>query len=145
MEQLNGYRPQMLSAYATMPACWPRSSWRGDCGSARRWWSPPGLRLFEDLVIFEVVNDGNRPVAPGTFGSKLLVTVVNSRTLPLIRYQLSDSLRLAADRCPCGRPFALADGIQGRAEEILRFPARAGGQVRVHPVVIHQVMDAAGS
>lgn len=101
-----------------------------------------GLHLFEDLVIFEVADDGNRAVAPGTFGSKLLVTVLYSRTLPLIRYQLSDSLRLAAGPCPCGRPFTVADGIQGRAEEILRFPARAGGQVEVHPVVIHQVMNA---
>jgi phenylacetate-CoA ligase len=41
-----------------------------------------------------------------------------------------------------GRPFALIDGIQGRVEDVLRFPAAAGGQVSVQPIVFHRVMDA---
>src|SRR5215216_6239227 len=102
-----------------------------------------GMHLFEDLVITEVVDDKNRPVPPRVFGDKVLVTVLFSRTMPLIRYEMSDSVRLApSHRCPCGRPFALIDGIQGRAEEVLRFPAASGGQVSVQPIVFHRVMDA---
>jgi phenylacetate-coenzyme A ligase PaaK-like adenylate-forming protein len=45
----------------------------------------------------------------------VLVTVLFSRTLPLIRYEMSDSVRLAADpSCGCGRPYRLLDAIQGR-------------------------------
>jgi phenylacetate-CoA ligase len=79
---------------------------------------------------------------PGVPGEKLLVTVLFSRTQPLIRYELSDSL-MPTDwlRCPCGRPFALIEGIQGRVEEALSFPARSGGQVTVQPAVVHGVMD----
>jgi putative adenylate-forming enzyme len=185
VDTLNGYRPQMLSAYATMAGMLAEEQLQGRLridpavvvtssevltGHARRaieqaWGRQPfnqyvateacvlglecdrhtGLHLFEDLVIFEVTDQDTQPVAPGVFGSKVLVTVLYSRTVPLIRYQLSDSLRLAAGPCPCGRPFAVADGIQGRAEEILRFPAKAGGEVQVHPVVIHKVMDAAAA
>lgn len=100
-----------------------------------------GYHLFEDLVIPEVVDNDNRPVPPGVYGDKLLVTVLFGRTQPLIRYEISDNVRLAGKQCPCGRPFALIDGIQGRMEDILRFPAVAGGEVPIDPVVFDQVMD----
>ena len=102
-----------------------------------------GMHLFEDLVITEVVDEDNMPVPPGIYGEEVLVTVLFSRTMPLIRYEMSDSVRPASSpRCSCGRPFALIDGIQGRAEEVLRLPAASGGQIAVQPIVFHRVMDA---
>ena len=100
-----------------------------------------GMHLFEDLVIPEVVDEHNRPVPAGEYGGKLLVTVLGSRTLPLIRYEVSDSLRLAGSTGVCGRPYALVAGIQGRAEEMLRFPAVLGGEVAIHPVLLHGLLD----
>jgi phenylacetate-CoA ligase len=102
-----------------------------------------GMHLFEDLVITEVVDADNRPVAAGEYGAKVLVTVLFARTLPLIRYEMSDSLQVGGDHdCLCGRPYALITGIQGREQESLTFPT-AGGQVRaVQPIVFHHVMDS---
>lgn len=100
-----------------------------------------GYHLFEDLVIPEIVDRDNRPVPPGVWGEKLLITVLFGRTQPLIRYEISDSVRLAGRRCPCGLPFALIKGIQGRMEDVLRLPAAAGGEVPVNPIVFDQVMD----
>jgi phenylacetate-coenzyme A ligase PaaK-like adenylate-forming protein len=101
-----------------------------------------GMHLYEDLIITEVVDENNRPVPPGIYGEKVLATVLFSRTMPLIRYEMSDSVRPASSPyCPCGRPFALIDGIQGRAEDVLRFPSTSGGQVSVQPIVFHRVMD----
>jgi phenylacetate-coenzyme A ligase PaaK-like adenylate-forming protein len=101
-----------------------------------------GMHLFEDLVITEVVDAENRPVPAGEYGVKVLVTVLFSRTLPLIRYEMSDSVQRAADqRCSCGRPYALITGIQGREQESLTFPTE-GGQLRtVQPLVFHHIMD----
>ena len=100
-----------------------------------------GLHLYEDLVITEVVDEQNRPVPVGAFGAKILVTVLFSRTQPLIRYEMSDSVRLTERRCPCGRPYALLNAIQGRQEDILRLPGRNGGLVAVHPLVFHDALD----
>jgi putative adenylate-forming enzyme len=100
-----------------------------------------GMHLMEDLVIVEVVDEFNRPVAPGQCGDKALVTVLSSRTQPLIRYELRDSLRLATEMCPCGRPFALVESIQGRVEDVLLLPASTGGWVRIQPLVFHRIMD----
>jgi phenylacetate-coenzyme A ligase PaaK-like adenylate-forming protein len=100
------------------------------------------MHLFEDLVITEIVDADNRPVPPGEYGAKVLVTVLFSRTLPLIRYEMSDSLQVAARHdCPCGRPYTLITGIQGREQESLAFPT-ADGRVRpVQPIVFHHLMD----
>jgi phenylacetate-CoA ligase len=100
-----------------------------------------GMHLMEDLMIFEVVDQDNRPVPPGVYGDKLLITVLGSRTQPLIRYELSDSVRLSPDPCPSGRPFQLVDGIQGRVEDVLSFPGMVGGVVNVQPLVFSRIMD----
>jgi len=55
------------------------------------------MHLFEDLVLAEVVDANGRPVPPGVSGDRLLVTVLFSRTLPLIRYELTDRVRLATE------------------------------------------------
>lgn len=105
------------------------------CTSGRR-------HVYEDLVILEPVDADYRPVPPGVAGERLLVTVLFSRTLPLIRYELSDRVRLGGRGCPCGRSFTLLEEVEGRAEDILRLPG-ADGVVMVHPNVFHEVLEDA--
>jgi putative adenylate-forming enzyme len=100
-----------------------------------------GLHLFEDLVIPEVVDDAYRPVPPGTPGTRLLVTVLASRTIPLIRYEMTDRLMLATGPNPCGLPFRLAGAVEGRTDDALILPAARGGSISVHPVAFHKVLD----
>jgi phenylacetate-coenzyme A ligase PaaK-like adenylate-forming protein len=99
------------------------------------------LHLFEDLVIVEVVDEANRPVPAGTFGDKLLVTVLFSRTQPLIRYEMSDRVMLSPEQCRCGLPFPVLGGIEGRTEDILRLPGRSGNVVSIHPKVFHDILE----
>ncbi|GAA3514438.1 phenylacetate--CoA ligase family protein [Georgenia daeguensis] len=109
--------------------------------------SPCVLRrrhLYEDLVVCESVNVDGAPVPPGTTGAKLLVTVLFSRTLPLIRYELTDRVRLGGHECPCGRPFRVLESVEGRVEDVLHLPANHG-VVAVHPNVLHEVLDELGA
>jgi phenylacetate-coenzyme A ligase PaaK-like adenylate-forming protein len=101
-----------------------------------------GLYLFEDNVIFEVVDEQYRPVPPGAYGDKVLITTLFGRTQPLIRYELRDSVRLATQPSGIEWPFARIDGIQGRTEDFLRLPAVSGGEVAVHPITFHHVLDS---
>jgi len=100
-----------------------------------------GMHLFEDLVIPEVVDDAFQPVLPGEPGGRLLVTVLSSRTIPLIRYEMTDRVTLASRQCPCRLPFRLLGSVDGRTDDLLDLPAAAGGSVRLHPVVFHQILD----
>jgi phenylacetate-CoA ligase len=99
------------------------------------------MHLFEDLVIPEVVDDQYRPVPPGQPGDRLLVTVLFSRTLPLIRYEMTDRVTLATEACPDGMPFRVLESIEGRTDDIIVLPSAAGGSIRIHPVVFHRVLD----
>jgi phenylacetate-coenzyme A ligase PaaK-like adenylate-forming protein len=58
-----------------------------------------GMHLFEDLVVPEVVDTRDRPVPDGVTGDKLLVTVLFARTLPLIRYEMTDRVRISTRGC----------------------------------------------
>jgi phenylacetate-coenzyme A ligase PaaK-like adenylate-forming protein len=99
------------------------------------------MHLFEDLVIVEVVDEHHRPVPLGAYGAKLLVTTLFSRTQPLIRYELNDSVRLSQERCASGLPFAMLESIQGRVEDTLLLPAKSGGRVAIEPLVFSLIMD----
>ena len=104
-------------------------------------WECRRMHLFEDLVIAEIVDEAYLPVPPGTFGAKVLVTTLFSRTQPLIRYELNDSIRLSTETCSSGHVFGIIDGIQGRVEDTLRLPALAGGRTAVEPLVFSRIMD----
>jgi phenylacetate-CoA ligase len=95
---------------------------------------PRALELFEDLHVFEVVDDDDRPVAPGTPGAKVLLTNLENRTLPLVRYELADRVTESPDPNPAGRPYRHLAGIDGRTADTLTFPGRAGGTVSVLPL-----------
>lgn len=101
-----------------------------------------GMHVFEDLVIAEPVDEAGYAVAPGVSSSRLLVTVLFSRTLPLIRYELTDSVRLSERTCSCGRPFHLIQAVDGRSDDALPLPARHGREaLRVHPKVFVNALD----
>ncbi len=100
------------------------------------------MYVYEDNVIFEVVDEQYRPVPPGGYGDKVLITTLFSRTQPLIRYELSDSVQLAAEPSRFNLPFARIDGVQGRTEDILHLPALSGGEVAVHPITFHHVLES---
>ena len=41
---------------------------------------------------------------------------------------------------PCGRPFRLLAGIEGRNDDILHLPAAAGGTAAVHPLALRSAL-----
>jgi phenylacetate-CoA ligase len=91
-----------------------------ECREGRR------LHLMDDALVLEVVDDDHRPVPPGEPGSRVLITTLYRTTEPLIRYELTDSVTLAPDPCPCGRPFRSLAAVQGRLPRLLTMPSADG-------------------
>lgn len=101
------------------------------------------LHTYADLVIAEAVDEAGRPVPAGTAGARLLVTVLFSRTQPLIRYELTDRVRFAPEPADDLGPFrSVIAAVEGRSEDVLQLPGPDGAAVRVHPNVFHAVLDA---
>ncbi len=120
MEAAWGLRPR--NGYVTTEAC-PIATDTPD---------EVGLHICDDLVVVEVVDEAGKPVPPGTPGHRVLLTNLVNRTQPLIRYELTDSVTIAAGPNPTGMPWRRIERVDGRSAEILRLPGR-GGEVRLHP------------
>jgi phenylacetate-coenzyme A ligase PaaK-like adenylate-forming protein len=99
-----------------------------------------GLHLFEDLLVTEVVDEDNHPVPLGTMGAKVLVSLLFSRTLPLIRYELDDGANLSSDDCDCRLPFRRLTKIGGRIAETLRIARPDGSVANLHPTQFEGVI-----
>ena len=115
LEQAFGVRP--TNFYATTEGLFGN-----DC--------PEGsMHLFDDMCIVENVDAEGDPVPPGDTGARILVTNLFSRTLPLIRFEVSDLVAVEPEPCPCGRSLMRLRSLEGRAEDVLQL-----GDVTVHPL-----------
>ena len=90
-----------------------------------------GMHLAEDLMIVEPVDAHGQPVEPGQLSAKILLTNLMNPVLPLIRYEITDQVRVLPEACPCGAAFARVDDVHGRDEDVFRYP----GGACVHPLV----------
>ncbi len=99
-----------------------------------------GMHLNEDLVIVEAVDEQGRPVPPGTRAAKVLVTNLENHAVPILRYELTDQVRLLEEPCPCGSRLARVADIEGRLDDLLELEG-----TRVHPSVFRSPLtrDAA--
>lgn len=75
------------------------------------------MHLSTENLIVEILRDGC-PVVAGQEGD-IVVTELNNRAMPLIRYNLRDAGALATTDCPCGRGLPLIEKVVGRAYDIL--------------------------
>lgn len=74
-----------------------------------------GLHLNADSVILELVDVGD-----GLNG--VVVTALDGRAMPFLRYRLDDAIGWADRACPCGLSFPLFEAPKGRVAEIVRLP-----------------------
>jgi phenylacetate-coenzyme A ligase PaaK-like adenylate-forming protein len=90
------------------------------------------LVFAEDGCIVELVDADDRPVPPGTPSAAVLVTSLENRLQPLIRYRLTDSF---VQQPPVPGSGYLRARVQGRSDEVLRY-----GGVLLHPLVVRSVL-----
>lgn len=77
-----------------------------------------GYHVVAESYIVEIIKNG-RPAKPGEVG-EVLVTDLNNRCMPFLRYQLGDLAKPAASSsCSCGRGLPLIGEIMGRTQSIV--------------------------
>jgi phenylacetate-CoA ligase len=72
-------------------------------------------------VLVEIVDEENRPVAPGQEGRVLLTDLYNYG-MPFIRYANGDRAIAGRAACSCGRGLPLLNQVTGRQSDILQTP-----------------------
>ncbi|QJT07960.1 phenylacetate--CoA ligase family protein [Oceanidesulfovibrio marinus] len=79
-----------------------------------------GLHINCDTIVLECLNGGG-PVAPGEVGA-LVVTDLTNYGMPLIRYKVGDTGRMAMGPCSCGRSYPRLASLEGRIADYVRTP-----------------------
>jgi len=85
-----------------------------ECGEGR------GGHLQPDLLIVEVLDEDNRPVAPGSPG-EVTITTLGVEGMPLLRYKTGDMCIYDDSPCACGRPGLRLSPILGRKKQMIKF------------------------
>lgn len=71
-------------------------------------------------VLVEIVDEGNRPCAPGQAG-RVLLTALHKFAMPLIRYEIGD-YAVPGEACTCGRGLPTIREIRGRERNMMHLP-----------------------
>ncbi|MCP5129217.1 MAG: phenylacetate--CoA ligase family protein [Pseudomonadales bacterium] len=70
--------------------------------------------------LVEVLDDNNRPCAPGEMG-RVVVTALHNRVMPLIRYDIGD-YAIAGGSCDCGIRLPVLERVIGRTRNLVHYP-----------------------
>jgi len=85
-----------------------------------------GLHIAEDCVHVEIIGKDGKPVVSDEVG-EVVLTDLDSRLMPLIRYRIGDLGSRIDKQCVCGRGFELMADLGGRTRDA--FVASHGGVV----------------
>jgi phenylacetate-CoA ligase len=96
------------------------------------------LHVNEDVCILEAVDANDRPVPFGTASAKVLLTNLENRAQPLLRYELNDSITPFDEPCACGAGMARIR-VEGRSDDTF-FLHDASGAFTPHPPVPFEVL-----
>jgi len=98
-----------------------------------------GLHLWEDAFWLEVVDPLTlEPVAVGQVG-ELVLTTLQRRAMPLIRYRTHDLAAVLPGECACGRTHARLSRITGRSDDMFIVKG-----VNIYPMQVEAVLMASG-
>ena len=94
------------------------------------------LHINDDWVIIEPVDAKGRPVPPGTLSDKIYITNLANYLQPVIRYEVTDRVRVLESPCSCGSSLTAIE-VEGRTDDILVFE---NGAVRIPPLAVYVIL-----
>ena len=79
-----------------------------------------GGHLQPELLILELLDENNQPVAKGEAG-EVTITTLGVEGMPLLRYKTGDICFYNNDACTCGRTSVRLSPIVGRKKQMIKF------------------------
>jgi phenylacetate-CoA ligase len=78
-----------------------------------------GLHINEDHFLAEIVDPETFEPLPLGEKGELLLTSIQRRAMPMLRYRTKDITRLTREPCSCGRTLIKMDKVYGRTDDML--------------------------
>lgn len=75
-----------------------------------------GLHVNADCIYLEIIDEHGNLCEPGTTG-RVVVTDLQNRAMPIIRYEVGDMACWSDRQCSCGRTLPVLQKIEGRVAD----------------------------
>lgn len=85
-----------------------------DCDAQDGW-----LHVNEDHVLAEIIDPVTEEVLPLGEKGELVLTAIQRRAMPLVRYRTRDITQLKREKCSCGRTLLKMKKVYGRSDDML--------------------------
>lgn len=89
----------------------------GELGTIAHECEKRSMHINAENMVVEILN-GERLCSPGEVG-EVVVTELNNRAMPLVRYRLGDFASFSETACECGRSLPVIKNVAGRAYDIV--------------------------
>ena len=77
------------------------------------------MHINEDHFIAEIIDPATEEVLPLGEQGELVLTAIQRRAMPLIRYRTRDITSLKREKCACGRTLVKMGRIYGRSDDMM--------------------------
>lgn len=94
-----------------------------------------GGHVQPELIIVELLNDDNSPVAEGEPG-EVTITTLGVTGMPLLRFKTGDMCYLHSESCPCGRNTPRLSPVLGRKGQMIKFKGTT-----LYPPALFDILD----
>ncbi|WP_224995962.1 phenylacetate--CoA ligase family protein [Cesiribacter sp. SM1] len=94
-----------------------------------------GGHFHPELIITELLDDNNQPVAAGESG-ELTITTLGVEAMPLIRFKTGDICRKHEEVCSCGRTTYRIGPVVGRKNQMIKYKGTT-----LYPPSLFNVLD----
>ena len=97
-----------------------------------------GNHVLNNLIYTEILNDKGKQVKPGEIG-ELVVTPLQTQTMPLLRFATGDMLTYSESKCECGRNSIRLSAVVGRKQQKIKLKGTS-----LYPQHIIEVLNSFG-
>jgi phenylacetate-CoA ligase len=87
-----------------------------------------------ELIITEVLDENNNPVAEGESG-ELTITTLGVEGIPLLRFKTGDVVKLHSESCSCGRNTLRVGPVVGRKQHMIKYKGTT-----LYPPAMHDLL-----
>ncbi len=91
----------------------------GDCGLSLECEARDGCHIWEDQIFVEHLDPDGAQAAPADGVGELVVTALENRFAPLVRYRSEDLIRLTREPCSCGRSHVRQWTVGRKGDEMV--------------------------
>ena len=94
-----------------------------------------GMHIWEDCYLVEIINPETGELLPDGEIGELVLTTLDRKMMPLLRYRTRDLTRIIPGKCACGRTHRRIDRIKGRSDDMFIIKG-----VNIFPMQIEKIL-----